>query len=107
MIKKAIALIMIVCTLSLVACKEKTQIEKAQDRIVEIGKQYLNYELTADEAKEKLDSIIIPDIEGNEDLYLTVDRDALSYYITKSKVSRSSLSDVEKQLENIRNQKYN
>ncbi len=61
--------------------KELEPIEKAQAKAVEIGQQYLDYEITAKEAKEMLDSIKVPETEGNGQLYLDADIGALAFQI--------------------------
>ena len=96
--------LMLIVTFS--GCKEKTQIEKAQEKIVSIGEQFLDYELTIDEAREKLDSIVIPEIDGNGDLFLKTDKNALSYLILKTKTNSSSFDEIREQIDNIKNSNY-
>ena len=79
--------LVVILLLTFSACKEKSQIEKAQEKIVSIGESFLDYELTVDEAREQLESIVIPEIEGNGDLYLETDKGYLSYIILKTKRS--------------------
>lgn len=63
--KTAILLAVLVLVGTLVGCTQ-TPIEKAQDKVVEIGRQYLDFEITAEEAVEKLDSIYdsVPEAEN-------------------------------------------
>lgn len=46
--------------LSLFSACSSSPLEKAQDKVVEIGNDFLDYKITAKEAIEKLDSIIVP-----------------------------------------------
>ena len=87
-------------------CKEKTQLEKAQDKIVEIGEKFLNYELTASEAHEKLDSVIVPTGEGLGFSNLDTSKDYLSFLILKSINGRSTFEEIEKQITSIKETDY-
>jgi hypothetical protein len=83
--KKVFAVISVLLLLfSLVGCA-KEPIEKAQAKIVEIGEQFLDYEITATEAREMLKSVMVPPAENYENgkLYLEVDRDYLAWLIGK------------------------
>lgn len=84
--------VMLMLTFS--ACKEKTQYEKARDKAVEIAEQYLDYELTASEAVERLESIAIP----SEDYYcytvLSADISALAWDI-----NHTDFDGVKRQIE--------
>jgi predicted small lipoprotein YifL len=74
----------------LVGCgsKELTPIEKAQARAVEIGEQYLNFEITGEEARKLLDSIKVPAVEtGNGQTYLDADISFLAFIIANSDYS--------------------
>lgn len=83
--KRIIAvMIVIMLVLTLFGCEEKTQYEKARDRAVEIAKQYLDYEITADEAIDKLKSIAIPKQDDYCYTILSADISALVFYITLS-----------------------
>ena len=87
-------------------CNEKSQIEKAQDKIVEIGEQFLDYELTADEAKERLDSVIVPVGDGLGFSSLDTSKDFLSYLILKSKNGMSTFEEIEEQITDIKESNY-
>ena len=87
-------------------CAKKTQIEKAQDKIVEIGEQYLDYELTAAEATEMLDSVIVPKGEGLGYSSLDSSKDFLSYLISKSKNGTATFEEIEEQLTHIKTRDY-
>lgn len=89
----------------LTGCKEEpTAIEKAQQRAVEIGEQYLAYEITADEADEMLDSILVPETEGNGSLYLSTDIDYLSFIIGKH---GATYKDVQEKVDFMKDRDYN
>ena len=82
--KKIVALFCLVAVVFSVlsACGEKLPIEKAQAKAVEIGEQYLNFELTAEEARNQLKSIKVPETPtGKGQLYLEADIAALAYNI--------------------------
>lgn len=91
----------IILALSLTGC-EASPLEKAQSRAVEIGEQYLNYEITASEARELLDDILVPETEGNGQLALQCDIDALSFAILQGK----SYEDIQEKVESIRESNY-
>lgn len=107
--KKSLALLLAVCVLlSLSACdketkKELTPIEKCQQKVVSIGEAYLNYEITAAEAREQLDSIKVPETEGDGQLSLEVDKNYLSFLILKQD---STYAEIEKKVESIRKYTY-
>lgn len=87
--KRLIALLCALLILvGLVGCgaeeKELAPIEKVQARAAEIGQQFLDGELTEAEAKEKLDSLKVPETEGNGQFYLETDIDYLSFIIGKN-----------------------
>lgn len=104
--KKVIAgILTLLIVFTLVACvgKELTPIEKAQQKAVEIGEQFLNFELTADEAREKLEGIRVPEPEeGHGKLYLECDIDALSFMI----LTDESYEELEEKVDYIRNRDY-
>lgn len=107
MVKKrilSIILILVVASVLFVGC-EKTQIEKAQDKVVSIGKQFLDYEITADEAHEQLDSIAIPSTEGVSSL--KVDKDYLGFLILKTKTNRATFEEIEERIQDIKKTDYN
>lgn len=106
--RTTILFLLLALCLALVACggKAKTPIEKAQAKIVEIGEQFLNYELTADEAKEKLDSILIPDTDDNNDTYLEAHKGALVFQIIKSKTGSAGYDDVKDKIDWIKGFDY-
>ena len=104
--KNLVFIVIAIISLLFASCGEKSQIEKAQDKIVLIGNEFLDYELTAEEAIKQLDSILIPDIEGNGDLYLEADKDNLSYLITKSKINTASFEEIQEEINHIKKQNY-
>ncbi len=97
--KRFIALLCALLILvGLVGCGEKelAPIERVQARAAEIGQQFLDGELTEAEAKEKLDSLKVPETEGSGQLGLQVDIDALSFIIGKR---GSTYEDVQKKVD--------
>ena len=104
--KGLIVLLIGVTVFTFGGCGEKTQIEKAQDKIVEIGEQFLDYELTADEAKERLDSVIVPVGDGLGFSSLDTSKDFLSYLILKSENGMSTVEEIEEQITNIKESNY-
>lgn len=83
--KRILMLIMVlILALTFSACKEKTQYEKARDKAVEIAEQYLDYELTASEAVERLESIAIPSEDDYCYTILKADIAALTWDINHS-----------------------
>ena len=105
--KKAFFILLVgVMIFTFCGCGEKSQIEKAQEKIVEIGEQFLEYELTADEAREKLDSVIVPVGDGFGFSNLDTSKDYLSYLILKSKNGRATFEEIEEQIMNIKKSNY-
>ena len=101
--KRLIALLCAVLILvGLVGCgvkeKELAPIERVQARAAEIGQQFLDGELTAAEAKEKLDSLKVPATEGTGQFELQCDIDALAFYICKN---GSTYEDVQQKIDMI------
>lgn len=88
-------------------CGNKTQIEKAQEKIISIGEQFLDYEITRDEAKKQLESITIPSTEGNGDLLLSVDKDYLEYLIIKTGTNNKIYDEIKEKIKYIKKRDYN
>lgn len=106
--KKArfLLIFMAVLALFLTGCngkKEPAPIEKAQQRVVEIGEQFLNYEITASEAKEMLDSILVPETEGNGQTFLKGDIAALQFNIISVNATYEA---VQKKVQYIKEANY-
>lgn len=90
----------------LVGCgkKELTPIEKAQARAVEIGEQYLNFEISGAEARKLLDDIKVPEVEtGNGQIYLSADINYLAFIIAKQD---STYADIKERVEKIAKNDY-
>ena len=84
--RKIFAIITLAATLLSLLCgcgakAELEPIEKAQAKAVEIGQQYLDFEITAKEAKEMLDSIKVPETEGEGKQKLELDIKTLELFI--------------------------
>lgn len=90
-----------------VGCGNKTQIEKAQAKIVSIGEQFLDYELTREEAKKQLESIAIPSTEGNGALYLSADKSYLEYLIIKTGTNDKIYDEIKEKIQHIKKGNYN
>ena len=105
--KKVIVLCITIATLlaTMAGCgKELQPIEKAQAKAVEIGEQFLNYEITGAEARELLNSIKVPESEAEHgQLYLEVDIAALAFSIGKQD---STYEEIEDKVEFIKNRDY-
>lgn len=105
--RKIFAIVILAATLLslFVGCGQKEQepIEKAQAKAVEIGELYLEYEITGEEARKRLDSIKVPDTEGNGQIYLEADISALSFYILRQE---SSYEDIREKVEWIASRDY-
>lgn len=103
--KRIVALILVlVLSLSVVACgeKEKAPIEKAQAKAVEIGKQFLDFEITAKEAQEKLDGILVPETEiGVASLRLRAEIAALRHALFYD-----DYAEIEEKVSSIENTDY-
>ena len=98
-------LLLITLVLLLSACSEPelSPIEKAQQKAVSIGEQFLNYEITEDEAVEQLHSIKVPETEGNGQLYLQTDIDYLAFLILQE---NSTYEKIKEKVESIRSRDY-
>lgn len=83
--------------------KELEPIEKAQAKAVEIGEQYLNFEITGKEAEEMLDSIKVPETEGTGQLELSADIAALSFSIS---LPSTSYDAIQRRVEMIAKHDY-
>ncbi len=103
--KRYIALLCaVVILVGLVGCtKELQPIEKVQARAAEIGQQFLDGELSKKEAKEKLDSLKVPEVEGNGQLYLETDIDYLSWIIGKND---STYEEIQEKVDWIAGRNY-
>lgn len=99
----AVALAVITLLSLLVGCGEKnTPFHKAQRKAVEIGEKFLDYEITAREAYDLLDDMVLPE-EGTSALMLSV-------YITSLKIELMDLDcsyeDVEEKVKDIKEIEY-
>lgn len=100
--------------LSLVGCgsdKPTTAIDKCRNKVVEIGQQFLDYEITADEAKEQLNSIIVPETEtGRGSTSLRADIGMLVFMILDAKNPYSNdytYDDIAERVSRISDTDYN
>lgn len=102
--KRLLLLLMALCVLlSCVACgKELTPIEKCRQKAVSIGEAFLNYEITEEEAIEQLESLKVPETEGDGGFMLQADINALAFAIRIDK----PYEDIESKIELIRNYTY-
>lgn len=105
-LKKIVTVILIFSLLITVSGCSKSQIEKAQDKIVSIGEQFLNYELTADDAHKQLESIAIPTTEGNGGTYLTADKGHLEFLIISTKNNPNIFGKIEEHIQSIKDYDY-
>lgn len=103
--RKIFAVIILAATLlSLFSgCGEQEPIEKAQAKAVEIGQQYLDFEITGKEAREMLNGIKVPETDGNGQLYLKADINYLAFIIAKQD---SSYDDIKKKVDSIASRDY-
>ena len=103
--KKLFAVITLAATLlSLLAgCGEKEPIEKAQAKAVEIGEQFLDFEITGKEARELLNGIKVPETEGNGQVYLDADIGYLAFIIAKRD---SSYDEIKEKVDWIKSRDY-
>lgn len=101
--KRFIAILILVALLT--GCSAGQQpIEKAQAKAVEIGEQYLNFEITGKEARELLDDIKVPEVEtGNGQIYLQADIGYLAFIIAKQD---STYAEIEELVERIASRDY-
>lgn len=99
-----VIVLVIIIAMSSVACgqEQQTAIDKCQARVIEIGEQFLNYEISTSEAKAALDDIIVPYTEGNGDLYLDCNISYLSFCLTLK-----DYSEFEEELNYIKSADYN
>ncbi len=89
--------------LACAACgAEPTPVEKCRQKAVSIGEQLLDYEITADEAVELLDSLIVPEVEGINPVSLSADIAALAFSIR----TESSYEQIQRKVEYIRTAIY-
>ena len=102
--RKYIALLCaLLIALGLAGCG-KSPIDKVQDRAVEIGEQFLDGELTKAEAREKLDSLMVPETEGTGQITLQNDINHLRFTIGKND---STYDDVKYEIDHIAARNYN
>lgn len=98
-------LLLIALVLLLSACSEPelSPIEKCQQKAVSIGEQFLNYEITEDEAVEQLHSLKAPETEGGGQLFLDVDIGYLAFLILQE---NSTYEEIKEKVEWIRSRDY-
>lgn len=100
-------LLVVIAGALLPVCVGKTQIEKAQSKIVSIGEQFLDYELTIDEAKSQLESISVPTSDGTGGRLLSGDKDYLEYLIVKSRHNNNIFDEIKEKIQYIKKHDYN
>lgn len=107
--KKLLSVLLVVClVLTLPACgkeeeKELTPIEKCQRRAVSVGDAYLDFELTAKEAKEQLEAIDVPETEDLAHQLLATDIHYLIFLLSRQDPSYSKIED---KVESMRDKNY-
>lgn len=112
--KKILALFLLMTTLLtlLVGCgaeaeaevapKELTPIEKARNRAVTIGEQYLNFEITEDEAVELLEGIKVPEAGSKTGaLCLRVDINYLIYILNRPETTYEEIEEKVKDMASL------
>lgn len=108
--KKVVALLIAIVTLAALfaGCTgeksdQKDPIVKAQEKVVQIGTDFLNYEITADEAVSKLRSVLVPHAfkEGHD--RLVGDIDMLVFLIEREDRTYDS---IERKIDYIKKSKY-
>ena len=102
--KTVIALLIVL--LLLIGCgSEPTPIDKAQARAVEIGEQFLDYEITGTEARELLQAIKVPETEtGVGQTYLQADINYLAFIIAKKD---STYTEIQERIDQLSSNDYN
>lgn len=100
--RKMLSLVVALCVLMSLAGCAATPIEKCQQKAVSIGEAFLNFEITKSEAIEQLDSLMVPETEGNGQLYLSGDIKMLAWDIR----TNATYADIAEKVESIRNEKY-
>lgn len=106
--KKFLAIITLAASLLtlFVGCKKELEpIEKAQARVVKIGEQYLNYEITAAEAVALLKGIRVPDAKKN-DFGKEWLETSISILIRLIENPNSSYEAIKGRIQNIKTNKY-
>lgn len=101
--KIIVALLVIIICFSIVGC-EKAPVEKAQDRVVQIGEQFLNYEITRYEALAALEDITVPTCD--KQLYLQSDINTLIITLTGLSSGFTTYEDVCEDVEWIKGCDY-
>ena len=96
-------LILIVVVFAFAGCqeekKELSQVDKAKNKVLQIGHQFLDYEITADEAYDQLDALLLPDSDSCfSALCLSIDTTSLKI---KLRANRPSYSEIEECIANI------
>lgn len=108
---KKIILVALIITLllSTLAGCSSTPIEQARDQAVEIGRNYLEYKITADEAIQRLNSIVVPQTEkGVATILLQGDIAALTLELTfiKSSSSSADYNAVKEKIDSMEDKDY-
>ena len=108
-LKKVIALFLVGAIIGIffVGCSEQSQIEKAQSKIVSIGEQFLNYELTIDEAETQLESIANPSTDCSGASSLSADKNFLKYLNVKSRNNKTVFDEIKEKIQYIKKHDYN
>lgn len=108
--KKIIIVALIVALLlSALAGCSSTPIEQARDQAVEIGRKYLEYEITADDAMQRLNSIVVPRTEkGVATILLDGDIAALVLALARIKSSSSGAdyNDFKERIDRMEDKDY-
>lgn len=108
--KTFLLLLALLLILPVSACTEApaelSPIEKCQQKAVSIGEQFLNYEITEEEAVEQLESLRVPETEGNGQLSLSVDINYLAFIIGKDLGGKATYEEIKEKVEWIRSRTY-
>lgn len=86
-------------------CQEElklSQVEKAKNKVLQIGNQFLDYEITADEAYDQLNELLLPDKDSCfSALRLAIGVQALMFDLNAIQPNYTEIEDDIKKIESI------
>ncbi len=101
-LSRAIACVLVVASLLALASCGKSELEKARDAAVDICEQFMDNKISADEAKERLDGMYIPEGDNpDQALQLRATVNFLSFVLGKG--DYDTFAD---RVDSLKNRKY-
>ena len=104
--KTGVLFLVWILLLTFAACGGNATVAEAQEEVVSIGEKFLTGNLNADKAVAQLETVDIPQTEGNGYVYLAGDINHLAYMIDGTQTDEITMDQVREKVDWIKNSDY-